>query len=1051
MALALSAPAVAQERVNVRTGEHSGYTRLVFDWPQNVTYEMKEDASGAFTITFGKAGKINPAVKGKNVQGLSVVSENPLTLSVKVPSGAKSRTFPVNNRIVVDVYDPPAVPEKKAEVKPEPEAVTPPENKPEENKPEAQTTALPAAGPVAEKPKDAAQGAIKSAKVEEVTDNAVAPPDEKILKDVQDAIRNVENIVAEVVNPDRPRIPESQPLQEGASSKAPETHMSAPQQQQPVSPPDEKDASAAAAAKPADSKQPAKANQYTLSSTAAVGMAVFEDSGKLWMITNRNDIIVSPQVSGPDAANIQPVAAAPFNGGQAYVAPVLQGADTRVEGGGLLWGIHVSPDKSEKKPTPLIRSDIDKKKLRSGKITFPFKTARTVLDVPDPVTGGVLKVVPVDDAADFAGGARSFVDFDILKSPLGITIRPKVDDLSIVASKDGVVISRPEGLSILPEEMISGIEKNDFNARMAKAGDERRIFNFKDWKMGGLAALNENRNVILSGMGNMSKGAQIENLITLAKMQLANGRGAETLGFLNFAASEMPELAQNPEFLSLRGVAKAFDWKTDEAFQELSSPVLEDYDEIDIWRAFTLADLGDWQQAREVLPDDISPVRDYPSEIKNRLGIVLAEIYLRSGDLELAKALLSLIETDKDKLNLAHDAALQYLKGEAARQDGHLDETKKLWTALANGSDDLYRVKAGLALARLQVENKEITSKQAIDALERLRYAWRGDELEAQVNYWLGRTYFESGQYVKGMGIMAEAAKLVPDSVLGERIEGDMVSLFTNFYTGEGLAKVSPMDAVALYEEFRRLLPSGPPGNTVISNLAEHLVDADLFDRAADLLNYQITNRLSGDEAAKAATRLAAIQMIDKNGAGALQSLKKADELLKKLPAEAQTTARSEELELLRARALSQNGQTAEALKILEGLTPSSKVNRLRADIAWQSAFWDDAAYALEDVILDENISLTRPLSDEHAMLILQRAVAQNLSGDRIGLANMREKYAEAMSQTAKSKLFDVVTRARQNAGLADRETLLSTVSEVDLFGEFLNTYKNVNPSEKSN
>ena len=113
MALALSAPALAQERVNVRTGEHRGYTRLVFDWPQNVTYEIKENSAGSFTISFAKAGSINPSIKGKNVEGVSIVSENPLTLSVNVPDGAKSRSFPMNNRIVVDVYDPPPQSEKK--------------------------------------------------------------------------------------------------------------------------------------------------------------------------------------------------------------------------------------------------------------------------------------------------------------------------------------------------------------------------------------------------------------------------------------------------------------------------------------------------------------------------------------------------------------------------------------------------------------------------------------------------------------------------------------------------------------------------------------------------------------------------------------------------------------------------------------------------------------------------------------------------------------------------------------------------------------------------
>ncbi|MCD8519811.1 MAG: hypothetical protein LRY57_00560, partial [Alphaproteobacteria bacterium] len=122
-------------------------------------------------------------------------------------------------------------------------------------------------------------------------------------------------------------------------------------------------------------------------------------------------------------------------------------------------------------------------------------------------------------------------------------------------------------------------------------------------------------------------------------------------------------------------------------------------------------------------------------------------------------------------------------------------------------------------------------------------------------------------------------------------------------------------------------------------------------------------------------------------------------------------------------------------------------VNRLRADIAWQAGYWDDASYALQDVINDEDIKLTRPLTDPQADIILQRALALNLSGDRIGLANMREQYTEAMTQTSKAKLFEVVTRARQSAGLADRETLMSAVSEVDLFKGFLESYKKEAPA----
>ena len=118
------------------------------------------------------------------------------------------------------------------------------------------------------------------------------------------------------------------------------------------------------------------------------------------------------------------------------------------------------------------------------------------------------------------------------------------------------------------------------------------------------------------------------------------------------------------------------------------------------------------------------------------------------------------------------------------------------------------------------------------------------------------------------------------------------------------------------------------------------------------------------------------------------------------------------------------------------------ETNALRADIAWKAGYWDDAAEALGDVILDQNISMTRPLEKKQVSLLMQNAIALNLASNRIALANLREKYSELMNQTDKAKIFEVITRPRQSGALADRDTLLGAVNEVDLFSDFLNSYK---------
>ena len=148
------------------------------------------------------------------------------------------------------------------------------------------------------------------------------------------------------------------------------------------------------------------------------------------------------------------------------------------------------------------------------------------------------------------------------------------------------------------------------------------------------------------------------------------------------------------------------------------------------------------------------------------------------------------------------------------------------------------------------------------------------------------------------------------------------------------------------------------------------------------------------------------------------------------------------EIDLLRARGYSQLNRTEEAIDLLNGFPPDPTINRLRADIAWQAGLWEDAAEALQDLIIDASLDLNRPLKSEEADLILNRAVALNLSGNRVALTNMRRRYGDAMKKTARARLFDVVTRQRQNSILADKETIESIVKEVDMFSDFLESYK---------
>ncbi len=989
-----SAEALAQfAPVRLRVSPQDGLERLVFDTGAARPYTVKKESGNRLVIAFSGAGTLDQSAAPSNyaqVKSIEVLSQDPLTVAVTLNEGAKAKDFRLGGRVMLDISGG-ASPASAPPAAKKPEVQTAPVTKPPEAKPEPSVPAPPPpSAPPAVSPEAKPVEEIKPAE-----EPVVTAPDEALLK---------------------------------AASSVPEA---APQ---------------------------IGDNLVSVASSNSSAMAVFEHGGDVWLINSDENMLINPQVSGPQAAQLK---LEPVNLPQtkSFRLQNLPGAFVRGQGGGLVWRVLIGPKPSPEKPVLPQAVDVKPGEARGGALIWPLRETSEVLNLADPVTGRTLKIITVGNAKQFAGPARRYIDFDVLPSAVGLVILPKVDDLEVSLVPEGVKVTRPGGLAISAAPVIADVktetpasaeEKKPEQITTKPPQDKRRVFDFKNWQMGGTAAIDQNRTIVFGDMADASKEIKIEGLVNLARMYLANGLAAEANGLLDFAQDELPDLMDNPQFRALRGAAQALAFRSENAFDLLSDESLKPFEEIGFWRAFALADLGDWQQAYEVLPKSNATMAQYPAELQSRMVPALAEVALRAGDSKLGGAFLSLIGPITATLNEPQKAAYEYLKGEAARQKGDFAATKKAWEPLTKGRDDLYRAKAGLALSRLLIDRKEMKPDQAIDTLERLRYSWRGDQLEAQINYWLGKTYFEAGQYVKGLNIMKDAANYAGDSGLADSIRGEMTDTFVKLFTTEELKKVSPLDAAALYEQFRGFVPADARGDAVTQKLADHLVRSDLLERAGNLLQQQLDHRLQGLEAYKVAVRLAAIRLLDDKPSRAMETLNKAKTILAELPEELKTPQRSMEIALLRARSLSQLGRPDQAIELLRNLPAHVDVNRLKADIAWNAQYWEDAGIALDEVIEDLNISLTRPLSGENAALILQRALALNLANDRIGLSNMREKYLQAMSQTEKSRIFEVITRPRQSAALADRETLMQSVSEVDLFGDFLNSYMAADSQNKA-
>ncbi len=989
--LSLSAPlsvqAADESVLEIRGGDHDGYTRLVFEGKEPPHYTTSKTAN-SLVLKFSKPARMD--VQGPSPETLLRIDEyktlDSQSVELDFPQGITVRHFVIGNRVIVDLKG--AAP-KQADAKPEKKAL--------ENKPENLTKAI----------------------TEVKTEKENKPEEPTPSKQVEDIAKKIGK------NSDHVKVDEYKEAVSGDEKPQEETP---PAPAQPSLPP----------------------HQITVAGTTSFAMAAFEKGGKLWVVIDRPDVVIPPQIEGPDVKKFGNFARLESKEVSVFRLNIPEGYKLHGSGGGLLWKIDAN-DKTEEKypPHPLTQNFADKTdaldKEKSGpSLTFDATSFRRTQEIEDPDTGEKITLALVEDAHDYTGGPQIFAELDTLPSIVGLALIGKVDDLKIEKSATGAEITRPAGLALSQEKDILMYKTAPPVEEEHPAGETEltKIFDFKNWQAGGIPSLTSNQRLILSSLLEQNDQKKSENLITLGRMMISNGFAPEAFGYFDLAEQYSPDLGKNAEFVALRGASEALSGNYKEGFRSLSLPALDNVGEMGFWKSYALSGLDDWQQAAKVLPQQVEFLKNYPSEVLRPLATKLAEVALREGNVKKAEEILKVLEeTETPKTPLAYRAAQTYLEGELARQKRDLEKAKEMWGELETGQDDLYRAKARLALATLRYGQKEITIDKAIDDLEGLRYAWRGDELEASINYNLGKLYLEKGQPVRALGLMRQAAGLIPNSEQGKTIAHIMHTTFQDLYLTDKIQTLSPLEALTMYDEFAELVPPGAEGDRLARQLAERLVQVDLLPRAISLLKNQVDTKLSGLEGASVAIRLASLQIQDTKPKGAMESLDKAEEFLTGQKAE-DADPKRRQIAMLRAKASSLMDKPQDSFKALSLLPQDEDVLRLRADIAWKSKKWQDSADALEQLIAKQDISLTRPLTDEQARLVLNWALSLYLADNRYVLANLRERYGDLMAQSKLAKEFEVVTRPRQNVLLADRDTIQSVIGETDIFKNFLDSFK---------
>jgi tetratricopeptide (TPR) repeat protein len=648
-------------------------------------------------------------------------------------------------------------------------------------------------------------------------------------------------------------------------------------------------------------------------------------------------------------------------------------------------------------------------------IAIPFDAAQKIHTIKDPDIGDKLIVITaLGPTRGFIKGL-DFVELRALPSTHGVVVEPLADDVTAATTTDRITISRPGGLTLSSGAM-SERAANTFTFNPL-------LFDTQLWGFDREAKFNDRQSELIRMAASAPGPKRYQARLNLARFYLARDMSAEAKGVIEVALAD--QHMDDVTGTVLKGIADVMLDRPDDALKALNNPMVGTQLDAPIWRAVALARQGKWTEARNQFKNMEAAIGRLPIELQRMALKEALRSAIAVNDFNGAARMFDEFETIGVPANL--EPSMAVLTGRLDEGLGRTEDALAAYRLAADSTDRRAAAQGRLREIVLHLTNGDTKRKDAITGLETLTTVWRGDETEVEGLKMLAHLYTEDSRYREAFHTMRTAMMSHPNSDLTRQIQDEAAATFDSlFLAGKG-DKMPPVEALALFYDYRELTPIGRRGDDMIRKLADRLVTVDLLDQAAELLQHQIDHRLQGAARAQVASRLAVIYLKNHKADRALATLRstRTSELSNEL--------RDQRL-LLEARALSEVGRHDVALEVVANVQ-GHEAMRLRSDILWAAKRWKEAAEQIE-LLYGNRWHEFSPLDDAERSDILRGAIAYALGDEAIGLARFRERYAAKMAGTPDAHAFDVVSApiGATGAEFGDVAKAVSSVNTLDGF-----------------
>lgn len=962
----------------IRSGDHPGFGRIIIDTNNQARYQLDQNGDHVvvrFTtpLTLG-----NPPHLPSNVTEMTT---NGAVAELTLSHGALVRPARIAGRVVLDVFDP------SDATRPVPPSVSAGAPAAKARGWPKRTTALPA--------KRAPSAAAASPNVKEkfIPAETAAVADRSITEVTKVAPPAVEPTPKAPATADKTPVA-GQPLPPAADPGLVDMAHQTPPGRDALP---EKDGPVVLVARRIKLPKSIEGSAFLVPFTATTGAAAFREGNvTLVVFDERRPVDMSALRDDPlfRSSSLQMLP-----GGTLFRIPLpanLSVAVAPVPQGWRIAALLAPPN-----PQPIVAATV------AGALNLMAEQPSEVVSMADPETGATLLVGTQRRAGQGVAIGRRTAEFILRPTLQGVVVEPISDAMAMRPIKTGFSLSSNTGpLSLSPTTSTT--------AAMINAAHLTRWLDFSTMRTDALVRRFSNELAAAATSQPMARGAK-HHLV--AESMVALGFAAEAESMLHVAAEQDPREAASPDNAALTAIAALLAGRPQDA-DALDDPRLNGTDEIALWRAVRLAMRDEGSPAAAAAFAATAPLALlYPKPISDRILPLIVETMLRGGELAPAARLL---DQRKDDPGLAYARALQ------RQAEGETDKALDMLDAIAAGHDQFDRSRAAVHAVELRLESHKIDKAQAADALDKLIYAWRGDERELALREHVADLRGQTGAWRVALSTLRQAEADFPD--YAGSIHARMKDMFSGMAHSPDLQKIPPIDFVTMIDENADLAAVAGDEQGIDQPLADRLLALDLPERAKPVLRKLMASAATDVAKARFGATLATMEAREKHDVSALAALDASE--ARDLPADL-----VEQRTLIRAGALARNGDFAAATGLLSKLG-TSDASAARAQVFEDAKDWAGAEQAWTDRVA-KSFPASGSLDDGQTRTLLRLATATARAGDDANLTTLRKTYDGRVPAGSLGDMFRLLTaepiRTSQDIQRSKQEVNLAASLPADL------------------